>query len=118
MSGTTGLFTTNITLFTYFDNAEGLRSGQPVDLHGVPMGNVQSVRVVSGRLEKPVQVVMRINKKFQPLVRDTSTATIKTAGVLGESYVDIEVGEGGGQVVKDGAELQSLNAPGLQDVVR
>ena len=35
ISGTGGLFTSKITLITYFDNAEGLRPGQPVDLQGV-----------------------------------------------------------------------------------
>jgi phospholipid/cholesterol/gamma-HCH transport system substrate-binding protein len=118
MSGTTGFFTTNITLVAYFDNAEGLRSGQPVDLQGVPIGNVQSVRVVLGRPTMPVQVIMRVNKKYQPLVREDSTATVLTAGVLGESYVDIDARDAKGEPVKDGAELKSTNAPGLQDVVR
>lgn len=49
MSGTKGLFSPKITLVTYFDNAEGLRSGQPVDLQGVPVGNVTAVRIVAGR---------------------------------------------------------------------
>ncbi len=41
MRGSAGFFTTRITLVTYFDNAEGLRAGQPVDLQGVAIGNVQ-----------------------------------------------------------------------------
>jgi len=120
MSGTTGLFTSNITLITYFDNAEGLRSGQPVDLQGVPIGNVQSVRIVTdpSHADQPVQVVMRIKKSFQPLVRASAKATILTAGVLGESFVDIENKGTSGPSVQDGSVLQSLNAPGLQDVVR
>jgi phospholipid/cholesterol/gamma-HCH transport system substrate-binding protein len=120
MSGTTGLFTSNITLVTYFDNAEGLRNGQPVDLQGVPIGNVQSVSIVTdpAHAEQPVQVVLRIQKKFQPLIRAKAKAAILTAGVLGESFVDIDNKGATGPAVQDGSVLESLNAPGLQDVVR
>jgi phospholipid/cholesterol/gamma-HCH transport system substrate-binding protein len=120
MRGTTGFFTTRITLTTHFDNAEGLRQGQAVDLQGVAIGNVQSVRIVADpkHADMPVEVVMRINKKFQPLVREDAKATILTAGVLGESFVDISnVGAKGGPV-KEGAEIASTNEPDLQDVVR
>jgi phospholipid/cholesterol/gamma-HCH transport system substrate-binding protein len=120
MRGTAGFFTSRITLVTYFDNAEGLRAGQPVDLQGVAIGNVQSVRVAtdSKHADMPVEVIMRINKSFQPLVRADAKATILTAGVLGESFVDIDNKGATGGPVKEGAELLSTNAPGLQDVVR
>jgi phospholipid/cholesterol/gamma-HCH transport system substrate-binding protein len=118
ISGTSGLFTKKITLVTYFDNAEGIRPGQPVDLQGVAIGNVSTVRVVLGRPLAPVQVVMRVNAKYQPFIREDSKATIETAGVLGESFVDISSKEAKGAVVKDNAELPPGNAPGLQDVVR
>lgn len=118
MRGTTGFFTSRITLVTYFDNAEGLRGGQGVHLQGVAIGNVKSVRVVSDHPQMPVQVIMRINKNFQPVVREDAKATILTQGVLGESYVDIDNRFATGGPVKDGAELPSTNAPGLQDVVR
>jgi phospholipid/cholesterol/gamma-HCH transport system substrate-binding protein len=118
MRGTSGVFTERIALTTYFDNAEGLRQGQPVDLQGVPVGNVESVRVVAGRKDKPVEVVMRVNRRFQPFIREDAQATVTTAGVLGESFVDIESRFATGAPVKDGAELPSANAPGVQDVIR
>jgi phospholipid/cholesterol/gamma-HCH transport system substrate-binding protein len=118
ISGTSGLFTKKATLTTYFDNAEGLRDGQPVDLQGVAIGNVRSVRVVPGRPQDPVEVVMRINAKFLPFIHEDSKATVMTAGVLGESFVDIDSKGATKPVVKDGGVLLASNAPGLQDVVR
>ncbi|HEX3586441.1 MAG TPA: MlaD family protein [Candidatus Angelobacter sp.] len=118
ISGTGGLFTKKITLITYFDNAEGLRPGQPVDLQGVGIGNVQSVRVVQGRQIDPVQVIMRINSRFQPFIHEDSTATITTAGVLGESFVDIDSRSAKGPVVKDGSNIRPGSAPSVTDVVR
>lgn len=118
MSGTAGILTRKITLVTYFDNAEGLRVGQPVDLQGVPVGNVSVVRVVANRPLTPVRVVMKINADYAPLIHKDSTATVKTAGVLGESFVDIENKEPKLPPVADGDELPHENAPGLEDVVR
>ena len=129
ISGTSGLFTRKITLITYFDNAEGLRAGQPVDLQGVAIGNVTHVRIVSGRPASPVQVMMKINTRYAEFIRlgevgkdgkrkEGSIATVQTAGVLGESYIDIDSRKAKGPPVVDGAELTPGNAPGYQDVIR
>ena len=118
ISGTGGIFTSKITLITYFDNAEGIRQGQPVDLQGVAIGNVKTVRVVPGRPLSPVQVVMRVNKDFQQFIHTDSKATIETAGVLGESFVDIDSKDAKGPIVKDGTALPPGNAPGIGDVVK
>jgi phospholipid/cholesterol/gamma-HCH transport system substrate-binding protein len=142
ISGTSGIFTHKITLLTYFDNAEGLRAGQPVDLQGVAIGNVTSVRVVPGRPQSPVQVTMKINNKYAEFIRlgvkdakgnwvttsdgksvNASVATIQTAGVLGESFIDIDSSRLDpkrpmGPIAHDGAELAPGNAPGYQDVIK
>jgi phospholipid/cholesterol/gamma-HCH transport system substrate-binding protein len=118
MSGTTGMFTRKFTLITYFDNAEGLRQGQPVDLQGVPVGNVTMVKVVPNRPLAPVQVVMKIKTDWQPFVHKDSKATVKTAGILGESFIDIDSRKASKGTVVDGDELQSDSAPGIDDVVR
>jgi phospholipid/cholesterol/gamma-HCH transport system substrate-binding protein len=118
MSGITGLFTTTIKVKAYFDNAEGLRNGQPVALSGVSIGNVQAVHVISGRKVDPVEVIMRINKKFAPLVREGTTATIETQGVLGDAFIDLDSRDAEGGPVPDGAILKSKYAPGLPDVFR
>jgi phospholipid/cholesterol/gamma-HCH transport system substrate-binding protein len=118
MSGTAGLFTTKLTLYAYFDNAEGLLVGAPVNLHGVPIGNVKGIRVVPNRKLDPVEVSMKVNTKYQFFLRRDSTATIKTAGVLGQSFVDIESKGAAGEQVRNDDTLPSLNAPGLDDVVR
>lgn len=118
MSGTTQLFASKFTITTFFDNAEGLRAGQPVDLQGVPIGNVTEVRIVPGRPLQPVQATMKINTRYHEFVRADSKATILTAGVLGESYIDIDSTQAHGPVVQDGQEVASTNAPGLPDVVR
>ena len=118
MSGTAGIFSSKLTLFSYFDNAEGLRVGAPVALQGVTIGNVKEIRVVPGRQLDPVQVAMKVNTRFRFLLRKDSKATIQTVGVLGESFIDIDSKEAHKNQVDDGDILQAANAPALQDVVR
>jgi phospholipid/cholesterol/gamma-HCH transport system substrate-binding protein len=118
MSGTTGLFTSKITLYAYFDNAEGLKKGGPVDLQGVTIGNVSEIRIVSGHPMDPVQVTMRVNTKYQFLLRKDSKATITTAGVLGESFVDVDSKEAKLGQVENGDTLLGAAAPGFEQVVR
>jgi phospholipid/cholesterol/gamma-HCH transport system substrate-binding protein len=79
---------------------------------------VKSVKVVPGKPLSPVQVVMRVNKDFQQFVHTDSKATIQTAGVLGESFVDIDSKDAKGAIVKDGTELPPGNAPGIPDVIK
>lgn len=120
MRGTTGFFSSRVTVLTYFDDAEGLRGGQPVALQGVSIGNVQSVRVTPDpkHADAPVEVIMRITKRFAPLVRRDAKATIMTQGVLGEAFVDLDNHGATGPPIVEGSVLPSTNAPGLQDVVR
>ena len=118
MSGSAGFFTSKITLFSYFDNAEGLRVGAPVALQGVTIGNVKEIRVVPGRQLDPVQVTMKVNTKYRFLLRKDSKATIQTVGVLGESFIDVDSKQATKKQVDDGDTLEAANAPALQDVVR
>jgi phospholipid/cholesterol/gamma-HCH transport system substrate-binding protein len=123
MTGATGLFTRKITLYANFDNAEGLRGGAPVRLAGVDIGNVISLRIVSSKLETPVEVKMSVNTKYIEALRTNSVATLATAGVLGETFVDIVTPPpapalGNSEVIHDGATLVTKEQPALQDVVR
>ncbi len=118
MSGTAGFFSSKITLYVYFANAEGLKVGAPVRLQGVDIGNVRDIRVVPDRRDSPVKVAFRINTKHQSLVKKDTIATVATAGVLGEAFVDLDSRAAVQQQVNNGDELPAVNTPGLEDVVR
>jgi len=129
MSGTAGVFTTKIHLRAYFENAGGLRNGAPVRLHGVDIGNVNSIHVGEkdekghaflspGRRLKPVEITMKVNTKYSFDLKKDSKVTLSTAGVLGETFVDIDSKTATGRPAEDGDELQTLERPDLQDMVR
>ena len=121
LSGEVGVFTSKITLYTYVDNTEGLKVGAPVALQGLTIGNVKEISIVPNRKYDPVQIALRVNTKYQFLLhsgKEGTKATIATAGVLGESFVDLDSKDAKGPQVKDGDTLESKNSPGLPDVVR
>jgi phospholipid/cholesterol/gamma-HCH transport system substrate-binding protein len=118
MSGTTGFLVPKIMLRAYFDNASGLRVGAPVRLQGVDIGNVTAIRVVPHRPQDPVEITLRVSTKYNFDLRKDSEATLATAGVLGETFVDIDSTRAKGAPAQNGDVLKSLDKPDIQDVVR
>ncbi len=120
MSGTTGLFTKRITLYSYFDNASGLRVGAPVRLSGVDIGNVTAMRVIADADKRltPVEVTMKVSTKYDFNLRRDSVTSLDTAGVLGETYLDIDSSQAVGPRARNGDTLQTHVHPDFNEVVR
>jgi phospholipid/cholesterol/gamma-HCH transport system substrate-binding protein len=119
MSGSTGgFFTGKITLRSYFENAAGIKVGAPVNLEGVTIGNVKTIRIVPSRKLTPVEVTMKISKKYLDALHTDSKAGLDTVGVLGDTVVDIDSKHAVGPVVKDGDELGTTENPNLSDVIK
>ena len=89
------------TLYANFDNVAGLTNRGKVTMAGVTVGKVQKITLdhdsFMGRVE------LSIDKKVDNLPLDT-TASIVTAGLLGEKYISLSVG-GEDEVLKDNGEI-------------
>jgi phospholipid/cholesterol/gamma-HCH transport system substrate-binding protein len=112
-----GLFAHKIVLRSYFPNAAGIKEGAPVTLEGVTIGNVVKLRVVPDRNPNPVEVKMQIGEMYRRDLHIDSTASIAQAGVLGDSYVDIDSTHASGPPPPNNAELEVSGAPTIQDVI-
>ena len=120
MSGTRGLFSKRIMLQSYFDNASGLREGAPVRLSGVDVGNVIHIRIVPDKDKQltPVEVIMKVSTRYGFNMRRDSVTSLETAGVLGETYLDIDSSQAVGPTVQDGDTLATQVHPDFNQVVR
>jgi phospholipid/cholesterol/gamma-HCH transport system substrate-binding protein len=118
MSGTGGIFSSKLTLRSYFQDTGGLRVGSAVAFQGVTIGNVKGIRVVPGRPLDPIEVIMKVDRDYQQFVKTDSIADLTAAGVLGELYVNIDSKNAKGQVIQNGGILKSQGATAIDDVVK
>ena len=119
MSNSTGGFWSGrLILRSYFENSAGLKVGAPVQLDGVTVGNVSAVRPILDRRLTPVEVVMKINRKYAAGIRQDSKASLETQGVLGDTDVDIDSKYAHGGPAQNNAELSTTETPNIQDVIQ
>jgi phospholipid/cholesterol/gamma-HCH transport system substrate-binding protein len=120
MSGTSGLFSHSITLVSFFDNTSGLRNGAPVRLSGVDIGNVVGIRIVPDKDKQltPVEVIMKVSTKYGFNLRKDSVTSLDTAGVLGETFMDIDSSQAVGPLAQNGDTLPTSVHPDFNEVVR
>lgn len=107
VTGQGGILAPKYRLRTYLPEVEGLTVGAPVRLDGVEVGNVDAINMAPRMPGKPLQrnrsieVVMRVDRRFQNEIRTDSTASLITEGLLGNRYVDIQRGVSGAPLGPD-----------------
>lgn len=110
------LFASTFTVKAYFENIEGLRNGASVRFGGIDVGAVKEIKIVddvSGRVE----VSMRIKTDIKRFIRENSTASIETEGLVGNKIVMLTIGSENFNEVKDGGIIQSKEPLGFTAVI-
>lgn len=119
ISGQVGFLSRRYTLKTYFSSAGGVRPGSEVRLAGIPVGNVSSIHISPytdpGRA---VEIDLRIARHYQDQIRQDSVASLETAGLLGEAYVDISRGGPGKQALKNGETVAGHEEADIKQIVQ
>lgn len=97
-----------------FQNVGSLRARAQVSMAGVRVGRVSAIRFDKETYEAIVE--MRIEPEYDTLPSDT-TASILTAGLLGEQYIGLTPG-GADEYLKDGDEIElTQSAMVLEEVI-
>jgi ABC-type transporter Mla subunit MlaD len=84
--------------------AQDLHVGAAVRLDGMPVGTVISVELApnSADSSRRIEVVLRIEKRFENLIREDSSAALMTESLLGGKAVNIQRGFAGAPVSAGG----------------
>ena len=106
VSGLSVADTDTYKLYAYFDNIAGLTVRSKVTMAGVTIGKVTAIDL--DRDSYTGRVTLEIQEDVNILPAD-STASILTAGLLGEKYVGISV-RGEEEVLKDGDTIQDTQS--------
>ncbi|MEO1904824.1 MAG: outer membrane lipid asymmetry maintenance protein MlaD, partial [Methylococcales bacterium] len=81
--------TDGYTITARFENSGGLKVRSPVSVSGVRIGRVTAIDFDNTSYESVVQ--MKIGAQYNTLP-DDSSASIFTAGLLGEQYIGLQTG--------------------------
>jgi len=95
----------------FVPESAGVQVGAPVRLDGMPVGSVSVVSLAGNSADttRRIEVVLRIEKRFEDLIRNDSAATLVTEGFLGGRYVNIHRGFAGSPI-PPGGEIRVVPA--------
>ena len=111
------LFVKKFPFETRFDSASGLVAGNPVRLNGVTVGNVLEVILSPDPADRTVRVVYDVDRRAAPRIRKGTRAAIKTIGLLGDKYVELEGGTAEEPEVEIGGAIPQAPGAGIEKLL-
>jgi ABC-type transporter Mla subunit MlaD len=100
-------FGPSLRLTTCFQDVSGLRRGARVRLAGVDVGTVREVRAQPTDKGCQGAVDMDLRTPYELRIPNDSVASTATAGILGETYLEIDVSGASGPPIQSGGQLPS-----------
>jgi phospholipid/cholesterol/gamma-HCH transport system substrate-binding protein len=107
----TGLFQRTYHLWAEYDNVEGLKTGDAVQVAGVKMGAVDAIDLTP----EAVRVRLRLDHRAQ--VRRDSVARLDYQALSGTRFVSISIGSPRQPLLNDGDTISSEKPPGISDML-
>lgn len=108
------LFTQNIAIYSYFNNVNGLQSGNNVRYSGINIGTVGKTEILSDTV---IKVEMRIQAKMSKIIKKNAVATIGSDGLVGSMIINIIPSSGPAELVTSGDVIQSYSKIGVNDML-
>lgn len=96
-----------------FNSIAGLKEGATVEIAGVKVGKVEKINLDNGEYEAIVELSLNKDVKLQ----EDSIASIRTAGIIGDRYVNIKPGYSD-DIIKDGGTIiETESAISLEELI-
>lgn len=100
------LFADRFQVDAEFAKVTGLQKGAIVRVSGMDAGEVETIRVPANPSSR-FRVQMKVREDLHHLVRSDSVATIQTDGLVGNNFIQIEIGTDKAPVAPAGSLIQS-----------
>ncbi len=99
------------TVYAEFEKAGGIKSGSIVEIAGVEVGKVKSIRL------NDYQALVELTIYKDVKIQEDAIASIKTKGLIGEKYVQIAPG-GSEKIIPDGGKIRETeSAVDLEELI-
>lgn len=104
--GDVGLFAEDTySVEARFDSVSGLKVGAVVEISGVHVGKVVSVRLD----QDDYQAVIEMEIEKGVALQEDSIASVRTSGIIGDKFVKISPG-GMDELIEDGGEIEETES--------
>ncbi len=108
------LFSSTITVKSYFNNVKGLVEGNKVRYSGITIGTVSDIKIVS---DSSILVEMLIDKDVKEFIRKDSKVKISSDGLMGSKIVEIQPGSSHTGSITDNDVLNVTNSVDIDEVL-
>jgi len=95
----------------------GLQPGAKVRANGLNVGAVKRVSLDPRLGDLPVEVLLRLDRRFTGRIPSDATASLATDGIFGQTFVDIDISRTTGPPVTDNAVLRTVEISGGRQVL-
>jgi phospholipid/cholesterol/gamma-HCH transport system substrate-binding protein len=99
-------------IYANFDNASGLKTGSMVEVAGVEVGRVVSIRLTP---LYQARVSIRLHEGLQ--VHDDAIASIRTKGIIGDKFIKLSPGSSEKLIPAGGKIINTESAIDLEELL-
>ncbi len=96
-----------------FNSISGLKQGAIVEIAGVKVGKVEHIDLDNGEYEAIVELSLKNGVKLQ----EDSIASIRTAGIIGDRFVNIKPGGADDLIEPGGTIIETESAISLEELI-
>lgn len=108
------IFSSKNTYHTYLKDTQGIMFGSLVSFSGINVGNVHDIEYIEEK--EMIKMTLKVSKKYENLITESSLVQLKTQGALGDRFVYIKSG-GKGNVIPNNGEIPMDQRPDLFDQI-
>ncbi len=98
------MFSSNLRIYTTFENISGLKAGNNVRFSGIDIGTVKKIEIQNA---SKIRIEMVVEETMKDFITNDAVASLGTDGLMGNRLVNIEPGLTGAPLIKDGDEIPS-----------
>lgn len=123
------LFASKNEYYVDFNSVSGLKPGSPVELNGVTVGTIQRVDLPEDPRKRQIKVWLEIDSRYASRIRGPldpsqrvggqpgSVARIKTLGLLGDKFIEINSGSPGYPVIPSGGAIPAAQPTNVDALI-
>lgn len=112
------MFNRKVVLHTQFHDVGGLRTGSPVRMGGVNVGQVTAVRFSNDPHDPDLHVDLEIVDDALVRVRRNSVAVVASKGLLGDKALDITIGDPSQPSLHNGDTIRGQDSDEIGNAIR